>query len=166
MVQVRTGPTEYKGVARMSAPDGELPSDDLGHRKACGYVDDRLRRPSPLPPLPEQARKAGKCSPSPTYPQAPQQPREIEINGNIRRGSAGGPKRSASNHLTPKAPYKPAPGLNRGATAVALQPLDSRFRGKDEQQRNLLRTIASFLVNLFVIVDEVNIGDVLHLEFE
>src|SRR5260370_2271825 len=109
MVQVRTGPTEYKGVARMSAPDGELPSDDLGHRKACGYVDDRLRRPSPLPPLPEQARKAGKCSPSPTYPKAPQQTREIEINGNIRRGSAGGPKRSASNHLTPKAPYKPAP---------------------------------------------------------
>src|SRR5260370_39792392 len=109
MVQVRTGPTEYKGVARMSAPDGELPSDDLGHRKACGYVDDRLRRPSPLPPLPEQARKAGKCSPSPTYPQAPQQTREIDINGNIRRGSAGGPKRSTSNHLTPKAPYKPAP---------------------------------------------------------
>src|SRR5260370_33272857 len=115
MVQVRTGPTEYKGVARMSAPDGELPSDDLGHRKACGYVDDRLRRPSPLPPLPEQARNAGKCSPSPTYPQAPQQTREIDINGNIRRGSAGGPKRSTSNHLTPKAPYKPAPGLNRGA---------------------------------------------------
>jgi putative transposase len=38
-------------------------------RKACGYVDDRLRRPAPLPPLPEPARKAGKCSPSPTYPQ-------------------------------------------------------------------------------------------------
>jgi hypothetical protein len=36
-----------------------------------------------------------------------------------------------------------------GATAAALQPLDSRFRGKDEQQRNLLRTIASFLVSLF-----------------
>src|ERR1700730_9767956 len=35
------------------------------------------------------------------------------------------------------------------ATAAALQPLDSRFRGKDEQQRNLLRTIASFLVSLF-----------------
>src|SRR5258708_30836364 len=117
MVQVRTGPTEYKGVARMYAPDGELPSDDLGHRKACGYVDDRLRRPSPLPPLPEQARKVGKCSPSPTYPQAPQQTREIDINGNIRRGSAGGPKRSTSNHLTPKAPYKPAPGLNRGQPA-------------------------------------------------
>jgi hypothetical protein len=41
-------------------------------RKACGYVDDRLRRPAALPPLPEQARKAGKCSPSATYPQAPQ----------------------------------------------------------------------------------------------
>ena len=39
-------------------------------RKACGYVDDRLRRPAALPPLPEQARKAGKCSPSPTSPQA------------------------------------------------------------------------------------------------
>src|SRR5712691_2949775 len=84
MVQVRTGPTEYKCVARMSAPDGELPSDDLGHRKACGYVDDRLRRPSPLSPLPEQARKARKCSPSPTYPQ---QTRKIEINRNITRGS-------------------------------------------------------------------------------
>src|SRR5439155_24762979 len=54
MVQVRTGPTEYKGVARMSAPDGELPSDDLGHRKACGYVDDRLHRPSPLPRFPSK----------------------------------------------------------------------------------------------------------------
>jgi hypothetical protein len=41
-------------------------------RRACGYVDDRLRRPAALPPLPERARKAGKCSPSPTYPQAPQ----------------------------------------------------------------------------------------------
>ena len=41
-------------------------------RKACGYVDDRLRRPAALPPLPERARKAGKCSPSPTYPQPPQ----------------------------------------------------------------------------------------------
>ena len=121
MVQVRTGPTEYKGVARMSAPDGELPSDDLGHRKACGYVDDRLRRPSPLPPLPEQARKAGKCSPSPTYPQAPQQTREIDINGNIRRGSAGGPKRSTSNHLTPKAPYKPAPA--KAGDDLQLRPI-------------------------------------------
>src|ERR1700737_740425 len=27
-------------------------------RRACGYVDDRLRRAAPLPPLPEQARKA------------------------------------------------------------------------------------------------------------
>jgi hypothetical protein len=27
MVQVRCGPTEYKGVARSSAPDGRLPSD-------------------------------------------------------------------------------------------------------------------------------------------
>src|SRR5712692_1100973 len=130
MVQVRTGPTEYKCVARMSAPDGELPSDDLGPRNACGYVDDRLRRPSPLPPLPEQARKAGKCSPSPTYPQAPQQTREIDINGNIRRGSACGPKLSTSNHLTPKAPYKPAPGLNRGQPRD-LVPLGSR-RGNDE----------------------------------
>src|SRR5260370_42386533 len=91
-----------------------------------------MRRPSSLSPLPEQARKAGKCSPSPTYPQAPQQTREIDINGNIRRGSAGGPKRSTSNHLTPKAPYKPAPGLNRGAPAAALAALDSRFRGNDE----------------------------------
>jgi hypothetical protein len=41
-------------------------------RRACGYVDDRLCRPTALPPLPERARKAGKCSPSPTYPQAPQ----------------------------------------------------------------------------------------------
>src|SRR5258708_8094992 len=121
MVQVRTGPTEYKGVARMYAPDGELPSDDLGNRKACGYVDDRLRRPSPLPPLPEQARKAGKCSPSPTYPQAPQQTREIDINGNIRRGSAGGPKRSTSNHLTPKAPYKPAPA--KAGDDLQLRPI-------------------------------------------
>src|SRR5438132_13667471 len=40
-------------------------------KRAYGDVDDRLRRPAPLPPLPEQARKAGKCSPSPTYPQAP-----------------------------------------------------------------------------------------------
>src|SRR5215471_2386817 len=37
-------------------------------RKACGYVDDRLRRPAALPPLPKRAWKAGKCSPSPTYP--------------------------------------------------------------------------------------------------
>src|SRR5260370_24702450 len=109
MVQVRTGPTEYKGVARMSAPDGELPSDDLGHRKACGYVDDRLRRPSPLSPLPEQARKAGKFSPSSTYPQAPPQTREIDINGNIRRCPAGVPNRSTPNHLTPKAPINPVP---------------------------------------------------------
>ena len=41
-------------------------------KKACGYMDDRLCRPAPLPPHPEQARQAGKCSPSPTYPQAPQ----------------------------------------------------------------------------------------------
>jgi hypothetical protein len=41
-------------------------------RKACGYVDDRLCQPAPLPPPPEPARKAGKCSPSPTYPHAPQ----------------------------------------------------------------------------------------------
>src|SRR6266404_1051878 len=119
MVQVRTGPTEYKCVARMSAPDGELPSDDLGHRKGCGDVDDRLRRPSPLSPLPEQARKAGKCSPSPTYPQAPQQTREIDINGNIRCGSACGPKRSTSNHLTPKAPYKPAPAKALGQAQIS-----------------------------------------------
>ena len=46
-------------------------------RKACGYVDDRLRRPAALPPLPEQARKAGKCSPSPTYPQAPQPMKDL-----------------------------------------------------------------------------------------
>src|SRR5713101_3700347 len=92
MVRIRVGSTEYKGVARGSAPNSELPSDHLGHRKACGYVDDRLRRPSPLPPLPEQARKAGKCSPSPTYPQAPQPTREIDINRNITRGSACGPK--------------------------------------------------------------------------
>src|SRR6266850_5978726 len=65
---------------------------NLAHRKACGYVDDRLRRPAPLSPLPEQARKAGKCSPSPTYPQAPQPTREIDINRNITRGSACGPK--------------------------------------------------------------------------
>src|SRR5258705_10864577 len=69
-------------------------------RKAGGYVDDRLRRPAPLPPLPEQARKAGKCSPSPTYPPAPQQTKEIDINENLRRGAACRPKRSASNHLT------------------------------------------------------------------
>src|SRR6202048_3564596 len=46
-------------------------------RKACGYVDDRLRRPAVLPPLPEPARKVGKCSPSPTYPQAPQPAKEL-----------------------------------------------------------------------------------------
>src|ERR1700730_16645323 len=46
-------------------------------RKACGYVDDRLCRPAPLPPLPEQARQAGKCSPSPTYPQAPQPTKDV-----------------------------------------------------------------------------------------
>jgi hypothetical protein len=95
MVQVRTGPTEYKCVARCPRPMASSASDDLRHRKACGYVDDRLRRPSPLPPLPKQARKAGKCSPSPTYPQAPQQTREIDINGNIRRGSKG-----AGRHAT------------------------------------------------------------------
>src|SRR5438552_5892283 len=120
MVQVRTGPTEYKCVARMSAPDGELPSDDLGHRKACGYVDDRLRRPSPLPPLPEQARKAGKCSPSPTYPQAPQQTRKIDTNGNIRRGSACGPKGSTSKPLDTKGPIQACPWLEQGATVVGL----------------------------------------------
>src|SRR5437588_8791329 len=59
MVQVRTGPTEYKCVARMSAPDGELPSDDLRHRKACGYVDDRLRRPAALPRFPSKLEKRG-----------------------------------------------------------------------------------------------------------
>src|SRR5258708_36141656 len=118
MVQVRTGPTEYKGVARMSAPDGELPSDDLGHRKACGYVDDRLRRPSPLPPLPEQARKAGKCSPSPTYPQAPQQTGGIDINGNIRCGSARSPKVHVKQ-LDTKGPIQACPSA-RGA------PIDRR----------------------------------------
>src|SRR5215813_1137281 len=46
-------------------------------RKACGYVDDRLRRPAALPPLPKRAWKAGKCSPSPTYPQAPQPAMEL-----------------------------------------------------------------------------------------
>src|ERR1700730_15210628 len=46
-------------------------------RTACGYVDDRLRRPAALPPLPEQARKAGKCSPSPTCPQAPQPMKDL-----------------------------------------------------------------------------------------
>jgi hypothetical protein len=46
-------------------------------RKACGYVDDRLCRPAPLPPLPEPARKAGKYSPSPTYPQAPQPTQDL-----------------------------------------------------------------------------------------
>jgi len=46
-------------------------------KKACGYVDDRLRRPAPLPPHPEQARQAGKCSPSPTYPQAPQPTKDL-----------------------------------------------------------------------------------------
>jgi len=46
-------------------------------KKACGYVDDWLRRPAPLPPHPEQARQAGKCSPSPTYPQAPQPTKDL-----------------------------------------------------------------------------------------
>ncbi len=45
--------------------------------ESCGYVDDRLCRPTPLPPFPEQARKAAKCSPSPTYPQAPQPTQEL-----------------------------------------------------------------------------------------
>src|SRR6266480_422364 len=49
------------------------------YEEACGYVDDRLRRPAVLPPLPEPARKAGKCSPSPTYPQAPP-PAGIDID--------------------------------------------------------------------------------------
>ena len=30
MVEVRTGPTEYKCVARCSAPDGELPLGSFG----------------------------------------------------------------------------------------------------------------------------------------
>jgi HTH-like domain len=47
--------------------------------KACGYVDDRLCRPAPLPPPPEPARKAGKCSPSPTYPQAPQPTKNLML---------------------------------------------------------------------------------------
>jgi hypothetical protein len=89
---------------------GELPSDhetftNLGHCKACGYVDDRLRRPAPLPPLPEQARKAGKCSSSPTYPQAPRT-REIDINENMRRGSACGPKRVHVKSLDTKRPIQ------------------------------------------------------------
>ena len=50
-------------------------------RKACGYVDDRLCRPAPLPPPPEPARKAGKCSPSPTYPQAPQPTKDLILIG-------------------------------------------------------------------------------------
>src|SRR5207244_2463555 len=130
MVQVRTGPTEYKGVARMSAPDGELPSDDLDHRKACGYVDDRLRRPSPLPPLSEQARKAGKCSPSPTYPQAPQQTRDIDTNGNIRRGSACGPKGSTSKPLDTKGPIQACPRAGGGARSEGLS-LGSALCGVD-----------------------------------
>src|SRR5258707_12464738 len=104
---------------------------NLVHRKACGYVGDRLRRPAPLSPLPEQARKAGKCSPSPTYPQAPQQTREIDINGNIRRGSAGGPKRSTSNHLTPKAPYEPAPAKAGGISTGGFEEALAALLGKD-----------------------------------
>ncbi len=88
------------------APLGLSSLTNLGHRKACGYVDDRLRRPAPLPPLPEQARKPGKCSLSPTYPQAPQPMRELISMGNIRCGFGDGPKRIHVKSLDTKSPIQ------------------------------------------------------------
>jgi hypothetical protein len=38
MVQVRTRPTEYKDVARDSAPNGELPSDRRYQASACSQA--------------------------------------------------------------------------------------------------------------------------------
>src|SRR6266852_3674311 len=46
-------------------------------RNACGYVDNRLRRPAALPSFPEHARKTRKCSPLPTSPQAQQQTKDL-----------------------------------------------------------------------------------------
>src|SRR5256885_2169989 len=73
--------TEYKGVARCSAPDGELPSDHhqkpwlrrgpIGKKRPADMWTiggaDRLR----FPRFPSKLEKRGKCSPSPTYPAAP-----------------------------------------------------------------------------------------------
>src|SRR6266581_4338874 len=40
---------------------------------------------------------------------------------------------------------EPAPGLNRGATAVALPALDSRFCGDDENERQVVE-ISGFIL--------------------
>ena len=75
MVEVRTGPAEYKCVARCSAPDGELPSDRPAPSLAC-----------PTGPRPEQTgSKRQSCV----------------ITLDIQQ-----------------APYKPAPGLNRGRSTA------------------------------------------------
>ena len=82
MVWIRMESTEYKGVARYFAPNGELPSDSsprslglrrgtIGKSTAGGYVDDRRCRPAALFPASRASSKSGKCSPSPTYPPAP-----------------------------------------------------------------------------------------------
>jgi hypothetical protein len=87
---------------------------NLVHCKACGYVDDRLRRPVPLPPLPEQARKAGKCSPSPTYPQAQRPQGKLISMGTFTRGFACAPK--IVFHLTSNAPYKSGRVIRQNCT--------------------------------------------------
>jgi hypothetical protein len=70
-------------------------------KKACEYVDDRLRRPAALPPFLERARKAGKCTPSPTYPQAPQPAKEL-ISTIRKAGSSHQPSHYPRSELRSK----------------------------------------------------------------
>src|SRR5271165_6164204 len=118
MVQVRTGPTEYKCVARCPRPMASSPRMISVTAKPVDMwtigVADRLG----FPRFPSKLEKRGnaRLRPHTHIPTGTQQTREIDINGTL---DAAPPavRRGPSNHLTPKAPYKPAPGLNRGATA-------------------------------------------------
>ena len=108
-----------KGVARCSAPDGELPSDHHPealvtprHNRQERPVDmwtiggaDRLR----FPRFPSKLEKRGNARLRP-HTHRPRQQGELIIDDSKNHTRPAERTNGVhSNHLTPKAPYKPAP---------------------------------------------------------
>src|SRR5260370_41692446 len=75
---------------------------------------DRLR----FPRFPSKLEKRGNARLRPHAHRHHSKRGKIDINENMRRGFACGPKGSTSNHLTRKAPYKPAPAKAGGRPQV------------------------------------------------
>src|SRR5437667_3604998 len=119
MVWIRMESTEYKCVARCSAPDGELPSDHHPealvtprHNRQERPVDmwtigfaDRLR----FPRFPSKLEKRGNARLRPhTHRHHSKRGKSIPM-GILDAAPPAAQRGRRQNHLTPKAPYKPAP---------------------------------------------------------